>query len=88
MIIVNGKIKSVYVSNRNLNSPDHINNQPLAVRESVEKACEQMGHGITLQSLIDDDKGALRPLFNLISLNKWKQDFKYIGTNMFKESLW
>lgn len=88
MIIVNGKIKSVYVSNRNLNSPDHINNQPLAIREAVEKECLEMGHGVTLQSLIDDDKGALRPLFNLISLNKWKQNFRYEGNNSFKEELW
>ena len=88
MIIVNGRIKSIYVSNRNLNSPDHINNQPLAIREAVEKECKEMGHGITLQSLIDDDKGAIRPLFNLISLNKWKQNFKYLGNEDFKEDLW
>lgn len=88
MIVVNGKIKTVYVSNRNLNSPDHINNQPKALQEAVEKLCTEMGHGITLQSLIDDDKGAIRPLFNLISLNKWKQNFKYIGNTSFKEDLW
>lgn len=88
MIVVNGKIKSIYVSNRNLNSSDHINNQPLAIREAVEKECQEMGHGITLQSLIDDDKGAIRPLFNLISLNKWKQTFRYEGNDSYKETLW
>ena len=88
MLVINGKVKTVYVSNRNLNSPDHINNQPLAVREAVEKECQKMGHGITLQSLIDDDKGAIRPLFNLISMNEWKMNFEYIGNEEFKEQLW
>lgn len=88
MIVINGKIKTVYVSNRNLNSPDHINQQSPAIREAIEKECKELGYGITIQSLIDDEKGAIRPLFNLLSLNKWKQNFKYEGTNDFKESLW
>lgn len=88
MVIVNGKIKTVYVSNRNLNSPDHINNQPKAIRDSIENVCKEMGHGITLQSLIDDDKGNIRPLFNLISLNKWKESFKLNYVKTFKEDLW
>lgn len=88
MIVVNNKIKTVYVSSRNPDSPDHINNQPLAVKQAVEKICEEMGHGITLQSLIEDDKGSLRPLFNLIALNKWKQSFTYTGTTEFKQDLW
>ena len=87
-IVVNGKIKSIYVSNRNTSSPDHINNQSPAIKEAVEKACKKMGHGMTLQALVDDDNGSLRPLFNLISLNDWKQSFKYQGTQDFKEELW
>lgn len=88
MIVVNSKIKTVYVSNRNPHSPDHINNQSAAVKEAVAKVCDEIGHGITLQSLIDDEKGNLRPLFNLMSLNKWKQGFEYKGTEEFKETLW
>lgn len=87
-IVMNGKIKSIYVSNRNTNSPDHINNQPAAVKEAVEKACKKMGHGVNIEALVNDEKGAIRPLFNLISLNDWKQSFEYIGTQQFKEELW
>lgn len=87
-IVMNGKIKSIYVSNRNTNSPDHINNQPSAIKEAVEKACRKMGHGVNIEALVNDEKGAIRPLFNLISLNDWKQSFEYIGTQQFKEELW
>ena len=88
MIVKDGKIKTVYVSNRNPLASDHINLQPQAIKDEVEALCKEFGHGLTLQSLIDDDKGALRPLFNLFSLNKWKQNFKYIGNTNFKKSLW
>lgn len=88
MLVVNGKIKTVYVSNRNLESPEHINNQSTALKEAVKKACERIGHGITLQSLIDDDNGSLRPIFNLYALNEWARSFEYKGNNIFKEDLW
>ena len=88
MIVVNGKIKTVYVSNRNLNDPEHILHQPLAVQEAVEQICKELGHGFSIDALVNDDKGALRPLFNLMSLNKWRQSFEYIGTQAFKEELW
>lgn len=88
IIVMNGKVKSVYVSNRNPNAQDHINNQNLAVRESVEKICKEIGHGITLQHLLDDEKGSLRMLFNLYSLDKWRKEYKYEGNNSFKVELW
>lgn len=88
MLVINGKIKTVYVSNRNPESPDHINNQSPAVREAVDKMCAEVGHGITLQHLIDDEKGNLRPIFNLYSLHKWMADFEYIGDASFKQDLW
>ena len=88
MLVVNGKIKTVYVSNRNPESPDHINNQSPAVKEAVEKMCKEVGHGITLQHLIDDEKGGLRPIFNLYSLHKWMSDFEYLGDTSFKQDLW
>lgn len=88
MIVVNGKIKSIYVSNRNLDDPDHILHQPAAVQEAVEQVCRDLGHGFTIDALVNDDKGALRPLFNLMSLNRWKQSFIYEGNQMFKETLW
>lgn len=88
MIVVNGKIKTTYVSNRNELSADHIKNQPEAVRAAVEKKCKEIGHGITLDALMNDDNGSLRIAFNLYALNEWKQNFKYIGTQEFKEDLW
>ena len=88
MLVVNGKIKTVYVSNRNPQAPDHINNQSSAVREAVEKMCDEIGHGITLQHLIDDEKGNLRPIFNLYSLHKWMVNFRYEGNTCFKTELW
>lgn len=89
MLVVNGKIKTVTVSDRQLLSADHINNQPIAIREAVEKMCQKIGHGITLKSLVEEDStGSLRMLFNIYSLNTWKKDFEYIGTDTFKEELW
>lgn len=88
MLIVNGKIKSVYVSNRNPDAPDHITNANLAVREAVEKMCEKVGHGITLKDLLEDDNGSLRMIFNLYSLDEWRKNFKYQGSNEFKQDLW
>lgn len=88
MLVVNGKIKSVYVSNRNPNSPAHITNQSIAVQEAVSAMCEKIGHGITLKALLEDTNGSLRMIFNLYSLNEWRMNFKYIGNNSFKEDLW
>lgn len=89
MLVINGKFKTVYVSDRNEGSPDHIKNQPLAVREAVEKMCEKIGHGITLKDLTDNDPvGSLRMLFNLYSWNDWKSTFAYEGNSIYKEDLW
>ena len=89
LIPMNGKMKTVYMSDRNPMSPDHIYNQSKAVQEAVEKLCERIGHGITLRNLCDDDpKGDLKMLFNLYSLNEWKQNFCYEGNDIYKEELW
>lgn len=89
MLVINGKIKTIYVSDRATDSPDHILNQPLAVREAVEKECARVGHGLTLNDLIyNDPKGQYRALFNLYSLSDWSDNFEYIGTQAFKEDLW
>lgn len=87
-IVVNGKIKSIYVSDRNPNSADHINQQSIAIKDAVEAECKKMGYGMSLEALINDSKGALRPLFNLFSLNEWKKEFRYEGNDSFKEDLW
>lgn len=89
MLVINGKIKTVYVSDRNPHSPDHINNQPLAVREAVEKMCAEIGHRLTLKNLTDDDSsGSLRMCFNIYALDKWRKSFKYEGNKSFKQDLW
>lgn len=89
MLVVNGKIKTVYVSDRNMNSPDHILNQPQAIKDSVEKECKRVGHGLTLNDLIyNDPKGQYRSLFNLYSLSDWSDTFEYKGSQDFKEDLW
>ena len=88
-LVVNGKIKTVYVSDRNPTSPDHINNQPLAIKEAVEKMCLEIGHGLTLKNLTEDDEnGSLRMCFNIYSLDKWRKAFIYQGNNLFKNDLW
>lgn len=88
MIVVNGKIKTIYVSNRNPDSPDHINNQPLAIKEAIENECKKIGHGFTLDALTNDENGSLRPIWNLIVLDQWRKSFKYEGNNLFKNDLW
>lgn len=87
-LVIGAKIKTVYVSNRNPHDPDHITNQSPAVKQAVEDMCHKIGHGITLQALLDDDKGNLRPLVNLYSLDEWRKSFVYKGTTSFKKSLW
>ena len=89
MLVVNGKIKTMYVSDRNMLSPDHILNQPQAIKDAVEKECQRVGHGLTLNDLIyNDSKGQYRTLFNLYSLSDWSDKFEYKGTQEFKEDLW
>ena len=64
-------------------------NQPQAIKEAVEAECERIGHGLTLNDLVNNDpKGQYRALFNLFSLFEWSSNFKYEGTDEFKESLW
>jgi hypothetical protein len=89
MLVVNGKVKSIYVSDRHMDSSDHILNQPQAIKEAVEEECKRIGHGLTLNDLIyNDPKGQYRALFNLFSLHEWSSNFVYEGTDQFKESLW
>ena len=89
MLVVNGKIKQVYVSDRNKTSPDHYLNQPTAVKEAVAEMCEKIGHGIKIEHLLEEDaNGSLRLIFNLYSLDKWRREFVYKGNNSFKKELW
>ena len=55
MLVVNGKIKQVYVSDRNKTSPDHYINQPTAVKEAEAEMCEKIGHGIKIKHLLEED---------------------------------
>lgn len=89
MIPMNGKMKTIYVSDRNTLSPEHIYNQSKAVQDDVSRLCAEIGHGMTLKNLCEDDpKGDLKMLFNLYALNTWKKNFKYEGDTQFKEELW
>lgn len=89
MLVINGKIKTVYVSDRNMLSPDHILNQPQAIKDAVEKECNRVGHGLTLNDLIyNDPNGQYRSIFNLYSLSDWSDNFEYKGTQQFKQDLW
>ena len=89
MIPMNGKMKTIYMSDRNPLSPDHIYNQSQAVKDAIENLCNKIGHGITMKNLCEDDpKGDLKMLFNLYALNSWKENFKYEGNTSFKEELW
>ena len=59
------------------------------VKEAVEKLCEEIGHGLTLKNLTDDDEnGSLRMCFNIYALDKWRKTFTYEGNTKFKEELW
>ena len=51
--------------------------------------CKEIGHGLTLKNLTDDDEnGSLRMCFNLYSLAKWAKNFEYAGNDQYKEDLW
>ena len=77
---------SVYVSNRNLHDPGHINNQSPAVKQAVANICAK--YNFNLDEIINDDKPYPRALFNLCSLNEWAQNYQYKGTDEFLEDLW
>lgn len=87
-MVINGKVKSIYVSDRATNSPDHLLNQSPAVRDEVQKMCDKIGHGFSVEALCNDPKGNLRPIFNLYALDEWRKGFKYKGTEMYKTELW
>ena len=88
MVIVNGGIKVVYVSNRSPLSPEYIMNQSQAVIDSVEELCKEIGHGFTLQHLTEDTRGCLRFVFNLYVLDRWRKSFVYKGNDLYKADLW
>ena len=75
MIVINGKIKTVVASSRQLINPDHLKYQPKAVKDEFDRICAMIGHGVTVQSLIDDIDDGLRMIFNLYSLNEWRKNF-------------
>lgn len=77
---------SVYVSNRNLHDPGHINNQSPAVKQAVANICAK--YNFNLDEIINDDKPYPRALFNLCSLNEWAQNYQYKGTDEFVQDLW
>ena len=88
MLVVNGKAKTICVSDRKKLDKEYILNQSPAVIDEVNKICKEMGHGITLESLLDDSDGKLRICFNLYSLHNWMKNFNYEGNDFFKEDLW
>ena len=88
LLVINGMTKSVYVSDRNPDAPDHINNQSKAVQEAVAKMCAEIGHSITLKQLVEDDEnGRLRMLFNIYSLDKWRKNYVAKYNTQFKVDL-
>ena len=57
MLVVNGKAKTICVSDRKKLDKEYILNQSPAVIDEVNKICKEMGHGITLESLVNDSDG-------------------------------
>lgn len=89
LIVTEGKVKSILVSDRKKLDPDHIYNKSQAVKDEVEKICNEIGHGLNIYELVENDPtGRRRMLFNLFSLNHWRTSFRYAGNDLFKESLW
>lgn len=89
IIPAGGKIKTVLVSDRKKLASDHIYHQSEAIKQSVEDICKQIGYGLSIKELVENDSvGSKRMIFNLFSLNNWRIKFKYSGNNMFKQNLW
>lgn len=89
LLCVNHAIKQVYVSNRNPDHPNHFNNLSVSVQDEVRKICAEIGHGISIDNLINDDEnGALRCIFNLYSLDKWRKEFQFNGNKLYSADLW
>lgn len=89
LIPVKSSIKAIIVSNRKKLDSDHIYNQPKEIQNVVNNLCEEIGYGLTLEELVEnDDNGSRRLIFNLYSLNKWRINFKFSNKLLLKESLW
>lgn len=88
IIVINGRAKRVYVSERGQMEPDHISNQSEAVKHKVSEVCERIGHGITLDYLCKDEYQYLRAIFNLYSLDEWRRNFKCDYCSTVKQELW
>ena len=87
-LIVDGKIKSVTVSPRKTMSEDYLLNKSPALIDYVRKEVDRVGHGITLDDILEDDKGGVRASFNLYVMNEWRESFTYKGNDSYKKSLW
>ena len=87
-IVVDGKMKTFYVSDRQPNIHNHIDKMSPAVKDAIEEVCKKIGHGLTLESLCGGGTNYLRHIFNLYVLNDWANNFEFKGNNMFKNSLW
>lgn len=89
LIPVDGKIKTILVSDRKTTDPSHIYNQSIAIKEAVDDICKKIGHKLTVTELVENDAtGKLRMIFNLYSLDIWRRNFKYKGNNIYKADLW
>lgn len=86
--IINSSVKNICISNRRIHDKDHINHKSKEFRSAVDKYCRELGYGFTLDALLNDDVGNLRPIFNLLSLNKWRTDFNFNGNSLYKEDIW
>lgn len=88
MLVINGNIKTVYVSNRNPLSPDHYNFQSQAIKDAINDFAKQLNCGLTVEDLLNDENGSYRMIWNLYALHQWSSTFKYENEEIYKEDLW
>lgn len=87
-LVVDGSLKTFYVSDRNPDAYNHIEKASPAVKEEVEKVCKRIGHGYSIKALCDAASPYLAQIFNLYVLSDWANNFEFKGNNMFKNNLW
>lgn len=88
LIPIRDKVRAFRCGNRCMLDNNHILNQQADIKAEAERICKLMGHGMSLDALVNEEKNHLKLLFNLYSLNEWRKKFEYKGNDFYKVDLW
>ena len=87
-VYIKGKLKTIYVSDRNKSNPNYFYNLSKASQDAVREFCSSIGKGLTIEHLLEEKYTNARFIFNLYTLDKWRKNFIYKGNSQVHCELW